>query len=169
MRGNKLYYLSAVYVFGLIMLLIGLLGDLHARARAVVLLVAVIPILALHIRMSFGNIPLKSMKGFSTLTLLWMIKFIVTLTNQACIFFFVSKMAFLDLVDFALLLLIAIVLSLSLIRGTPFFYERVRSTSVIVLGVALLLVSLVNVVMSVLAVSWFCREFLPSVVRQHVR
>ncbi|OPX97954.1 MAG: hypothetical protein A4E58_01104 [Syntrophorhabdus sp. PtaB.Bin006] len=162
MTDKKICYLSAVYMLGLIMFLAGFSLGLHAKIRAIVLLGATIPILIVHTKILLSESSLKPMRGFSVLTLLWMIKFVVTLINQTYIFFCNPK-AFLDCLDFALLLLIAITISLSFMLRTPFLYKHVKSKAVIVLGVILLFVSLLVIALTLLALSWFYHEFLPGV------
>jgi hypothetical protein len=96
----------------------------HAKIRAILLVIAFIPVVFAHIIISLHTKANKTNKTFFFLSLLWCTKLIVYVMNEGINLFFQKELLFLGWIDLFLLLIISLLVSLSFIIKNPFFYIR---------------------------------------------
>ena len=149
MKDKHLLYLKIAYVWALSLMFLSLIVDLYASARAILLLLAFIPVAAVHIIVSLNilMVRVKIIKTFLFISIVWCIKVIVFAISEGLYFFFQAGVALLDWIDLFLLIAIALLTSLSFLLRTPFFYTKEGGKIVVFIGAIGLLLSLWSAIM----------------------
>ncbi len=138
-RNKFLTYLEASYACVLgVNILLPFIG-FHAQTRAVILLLTFLGVLFTHIIICLNRDSSKAPKSFFYLTSLWIIKFVVFVANEGLNVFFNKTILILDWIDFFILLVIALLVSISFLIKKPFWYIKIEGKPYFIFGIVLLL------------------------------
>ncbi len=132
-KNNLLLYFNAVYLWAYTMMAIGLYLQLSSVQRALYLMAAFLPILALHLFTAFKINALRTNRLFFGLTALWLSNILLFALDE-WILPFHKEIWLTDYIAFFLFQIIGIMVSLSLILNYPFFLERKRSRLTFIFG-----------------------------------
>ena len=138
-RNKFLTYLEASYAFVLGVNILLPVINFHAQIRAVILLVTFLGVLFTHIIICLNRDESKAPKSFFYLTSLWIIKFVVFVANEGLNVISNKTILIMDLIDFFILLVIALLVSISFLIKKPFWYIKTGGKSYFVFGIVLLL------------------------------
>ncbi len=128
---------------------------LHAYIRAILFFITFTPITIIHLIISKNINAIKTNKFFFLLSILWIIKYVVFITNEGMNFFFQEIFLILEWIDSYLLHIIALLVSISFILKKPFWYEKSAKSGYIALGIVLLAIS----VFGTLAITFGLMEY----------
>jgi hypothetical protein len=134
--------LSVVYIWGGCVILLLNIWDFSVPVNALLLLVAIFPILSIHLSVFSKLKDRWAKKGFLFLTFQWIGKCIFWAMSEGSHFFWQRGFLIVDWIDWLLSVMIALSLSFSFLIRNPFFYKRFEQKYIIVIGVAGLLGSL---------------------------
>ena len=138
-RIGQTFYLASVYIWGGCLVLLLSISDFSAPVHALFLLAAFLPILGVHLSVSWNLRGWRDKKSFLFLTLQWMGKCIFLAISEGSHFFWQKGFLIVDWIDLIFSIMIALSLSVSFLIRNPFFYERCERKYILAIGVAGLL------------------------------
>lgn len=123
MKDKYLFYLNISYVlfFGMVPLST---FYFHSNIRAILLLIAFIPVIVIHVTILLD---LYASKPFIILSFLWITKFVFFAISEGLNYFLQKQLLLFEWIDVFLLLIIALMVSLSLLIKNPFWYVKAKS------------------------------------------
>ncbi len=139
MKDKYLFYLNLSYVlfFGMVPLAT---FYFHSNIRAILLLIAFIPVIVIHVKI-FLDINACTGKPFIILSFLWITKLVFFAINEGLNYFFQNQLLLFEWIDVFLLLIIALMVSVSLLIKNPFWYVKAKSRIYRIAGVLALIFS----------------------------
>lgn len=141
MMAQYAFYLRGAYIWGIVLLFFSIWLNLYATTRALLLLVAFLPIVFVHLMMLFTIKTWRIKKSFLLLTILWSIKYITFAVSEGVYLFLKKEIPFLDWIDLVLLLIIGLAVSISFLIKNPFFFERDERKLIVFMGFVGLILS----------------------------
>lgn len=142
MKNKNLRKLALGYIWGLVSLLVTIIHDFHASARAIILLIGYCPIPIIHLKVAIGKFPWRSGKPFTVLTLLWCAEVILIIISEGLHLFGNSSTLTLDFITMTLFLIIALIVIISFLLNVPFLYMTTKSRTLVFVGIIGLLCTL---------------------------
>lgn len=141
MKDKFSIFLILIYVYISFLFVILGLTEAGANSRTLLLLTAFIIAVIVHISCAIHITASKTNKKFFFLSFLWGIKLAIFSINEALNFFFQKEMLVLDWIDLSLLLVIALMISVSFLIKFPFWYVTTENKISIGVGILALIFS----------------------------
>lgn len=139
---NNLKTLTMVYIWGLVLLLVTTICDLRANVRAIILLIGYLPISIVHLNIFIGFLKRKARKFFVILTVLWASEVILVVLSEGLNFFYDTQVLPVDFLNLIVLIVIAVIVFISFLLNSPFFYAKTTSKTLVFAGILGLLCTL---------------------------
>jgi hypothetical protein len=150
MRDKYLLYLVVSYALVIVSFVI--LGDVYVSLRSFILSIVFTMVLIVHFLICWRSNPNRL---FYFLCFLWGIKWIIFVTSEGLTIFFRKTFFLLYTIDLFILLVIALLVSVSLLLKRPFWYRKSENKVYILFGIIGLMFS----IWLTLAVSHFFINF----------
>lgn len=124
MKDKFLIFLGLIYAYVLFLFVILGVTSAGANTRALLLLIAFVLAVIIHSASAIHITASKTNKKFFFLSFLWGIKLSVFSMSEGLNSFFQKELLILDWIDLFLLLIIALLVSISFLTKNPFWYTK---------------------------------------------